>query len=446
MSPGRADTDRAAPGMPDHFTVAEIVEVDLSGPLPRLARAAHGRTLVFVRLCHEPVGMLFVDTEAGLDPPALARAISSQLPDRLREMFGRHGIPVVPLTADGMPHHDCGYLARLSRAAADGPPISVIIPTLNGADRLRRCVEHLFRSRYGIFEVLVVDNGSTDHQPEALISELQARFGTGDRLRGVTAPGGVAAARNAGWRTARYALCAFIDDDERPDPWWLAAIGQEFGADEVGFVTGPILPAELETEAQATFETFGGHSKGRGFARTVFDADYQRSVQPAMFPVPPFGAGGNMSFRRAALERIGGFDDALRFSEDTLVLSEVLLSGWTGVYAPDMIVWHPHHRDDDGRARQLGNYAVGLGMFYTALLIRRPRRLLPLLMLAPRALRYLREPVTPGGGPKGERVLARPSMDVRGLLRGPQRYLRARLALLWSGRGGRLAAGRTLPR
>jgi hypothetical protein len=45
----------------------------------------------------------------------------------------------------------------------------------------------------------------------------------------------------------------------------------------VGCISGVVLPAELETQAQVQFEQFGGHSKGRGFRRVVFDQEYIQS-------------------------------------------------------------------------------------------------------------------------------------------------------------------------
>ena len=82
-------------------------------------------------------------------------------------------------------------------------------------------------------------------------------------------------ARNAGIAAARHGLIAFIDDDERAHETWLAAISDEFSADSlIGCVSGLVLPAELDTTAQVSFEQFGGHSKGRGFQRVVFDERY----------------------------------------------------------------------------------------------------------------------------------------------------------------------------
>src|SRR5882757_7956317 len=102
----------------------------------------------------------------------------------------------------------------------------------------------------------------------------------------------------------------------------LTAIG--WPESRAGLPAAMIVPARLDTQVQEWFELYGGHSKGRGFSPAVFS---RHGPQSPLFPLPPFGAGGNMAFRREALTRIGGFDVAMgagtpaRASEDTLALT-----------------------------------------------------------------------------------------------------------------------------
>ena len=111
-----------------------------------------------------------------------------------------------------------------------------------------------------------------------------------------------------------------------------------------------ILPARLDTQIQEWFEFSGGHSKGRGFSSAVFS---RQDPQSPLFPLPPFGAGGNMAFRREALARIGGFDVAMgagtpaRASEDTLALTLVLLAGDRIAYEPAALVRHDHYAEPE---------------------------------------------------------------------------------------------------
>jgi glycosyltransferase involved in cell wall biosynthesis len=96
------------------------------------------------------------------------------------------------------------------------PAISVVVPTYNRADYLRESLESVLAQEAPAFEVIVVDDGSTDGTPAVL-----ARFG--DAVRTVGQPhGGIAAARNAGVAAARGRFVAFHDSDDVALPGRLA--------------------------------------------------------------------------------------------------------------------------------------------------------------------------------------------------------------------------------
>jgi hypothetical protein len=186
-----------------------------------------------------------------------------------------------------------------------------------------------------------------------------------------------------------------IDDDERPGDSWLAEVARTIAErPDVDVVTGPMLPAQLRTHAQRLFEAFGGHSKGLGFRARTFGPATAGSFHP-LLPLPPFGAGGNMTFRRASVELLGGFHAALgagtpaRGAEDTLALTELLLAGGTIAYEPVAYTWHYHRADMAGLSQQFFGYGAGLTAFYTALVLQRPRRILDLVRIAPAALKAL---------------------------------------------------------
>src|SRR5207248_9351329 len=78
-----------------------------------------------------------------------------------------------------------------------------------------------------------------------------------------------------------------------------------------------------------------------------------------------FGAGGNLSLRRGALEKMGGFDPALdagsfaRGGGDLDIMARVLRDGGKLVYDPRAICWHQHRRSMDQLRRQMFDYGVG---------------------------------------------------------------------------------------
>ena len=292
--------------------------------------------------------------------------------------------------------------------------------------------------RYHSFDVVVVDNAPENDDSRQIANSLSPRL----RLKYVQEPTpGLSYARNKGIESASYGIVVFIDDDERVHPDWLTALAREFCKDEsVGVVSGLILPAELRTGAQLQFEQHGGHSKGRGFHRCVFDKRYLSEQQSALYPLPPFGAGGNMAFRVQVLKDIGGFDVALGSGtpagagEDTAAFAEALLAGWVMVYAPAAIVWHKHRADDADLDRQLVGYATGLGAFYAATVIRDPRRVIQLATLARHAIYDLfdiskraRAPeLQVDSGEQAAHLFHSPFSKLKYVLRGTVAYVAAR--------------------
>ena len=189
------------------------------------------------------------------------------------------------------------------------------------------------------------------------------------------------------------------------------------------------------------FEEIGGHSKGRGFVRETFA---KSGPQSPLWPLPPFGVGANMAFRRAALDRIGGFDVALGAGtptgggEDTLAITLVMLCGYEVAYEPVALMWHHHRQDMASLNKQLHGYSVGLTAFYAALLRQRPVALLGLVKLLPMAAGYLK-----GGKTAQEEAPAAPAAppapaepqglaaeldrkQLQGMLMGPLVYAKSR--------------------
>ncbi len=164
---------------------------------------------------------------------------------------------------------------------------------------------------------------------------------------------GLSRARNRSIDASDSEIIAWIDDDEECDRWWAAELARGFVEHpDADAVSGMILPAEIETPAQLWFEQYGGHSKGRGFTPAVFSAG-SRATQSPLYPLPPFGTGGSMAFRREAIERIGRFDCALGAGtptlagEDTAAFSTLLYLGGTVIWQPTALVRHWHRRDLD---------------------------------------------------------------------------------------------------
>jgi len=414
------------PGPAEALPSTRTVEVELTEPLPAV-RSPGRRLWVLARLASEPIGVgIFRLGEAELTPDRLGELLWAELETPVTERFRAAGLARPDkLTGRGLA---AGLRLREAHPAATqtAPFISVVVCTRDRAACVRVCLEHLARQDYPSFEVVVVENVPTGDAVRELV-DARASGAVPFRYVAEERPG-LSWARNAGVAASAADLIAFLDDDDEPDRLWLAGIARGFArGGDIACVTGVTLASRLETRAQEMFEELGGHSTGRGFTPAIFS---RRGPQSPLFPLPPFGAGANMAFRREALKRIGGFDVALgagtptATGEDTLAFTLVLLAGYRIAYEPSALMRHTHRRDADGLRSQLRGYSIGLYAYYAALLRHRPDTLPCLLRLLPAAVRHLRTGRQPGAVsadlPDGVGGL-----QLKAMLKGPAAYVRS---------------------
>jgi cellulose synthase/poly-beta-1,6-N-acetylglucosamine synthase-like glycosyltransferase len=352
---------------------------------------------VLGRLHTEPVGVcVFHLDQEGLTPDQLGALLWQEVHEPVRERFAAAGLPPPrSLTGDGLEADPATwpFLRLRQEVLAAAPFISVIVPTRNRPEQVQTWLGFLSRQKYPRFEVIVVDNAPTSDVVRTSVHAAQQRGGP--TLRYVREPrAGTSRADNAGVAASAGEIITFCPDDGEPDRHWLAGFACGFArGDDVGCVTGLVLPARLDTPAQELYEQFGGFRKSRGFSPAMFS---RHGPQSPLYPVPQFGTGASVAFRREALARIGGFDVSLgpgtpaRAGADTLAMTMVLLAGYRIAYEPAALMRHDHRRDLDGLRRQMQGYGVGLTAFYTALLRHRPGVLPELMRLAPSGVGYLR--------------------------------------------------------
>src|SRR3989441_1767429 len=219
------------------------------------------------------------------------------------------------------------------------PRISVVVCTHNGERTIGRCLEGLLKLNYPNFEVIVVDDGSTD-KTSAIAREYGFRLISTENR-------GLGAARNLGLEAATGEIIAYIDDDTYPDPDWLMYLSDAFLTTDYSGVGGPNIPPLSDgLIAQCV-----ANSPGAPVHVLLSDREAEH--------IP----GCNMAFRKSCLETIGGFDPQFRAAGDDVdVCWRLQERGWTLGFNPAAVVWH--HRRNSVRAfwKQQKNYGKAEGL------------------------------------------------------------------------------------
>ncbi|MEN3026567.1 MAG: glycosyltransferase [Chlorobiota bacterium] len=246
------------------------------------------------------------------------------------------------------------------------PSVSVIIPARNEEQTIARCVESVMASDYPRFEVIVVDDRSTDRTAEVL-QELQQRYG--ERLRVIHRREeprernlqGKAGALHCGMEQARGEVAAFTDADCIVPPTWLRAVVAPFRHPEVGFVAGLTVVSgrRLFDRIQAAEWLLLGAAGGAGVGWRQALGCY----------------GNNMAVRCRAYWDVGGYA-RIPFSvtEDLSLQQAIHRRGWRMrfLFGPEGMVSTLPVATVWDRLRQLqrwgrgglllGGWAVGFGM------------------------------------------------------------------------------------
>ena len=212
------------------------------------------------------------------------------------------------------------------------PSISVVVCTHNNAEYLKKALASLREQDLpaGEYEVVVVDNASTDHTAQTCEVHTECTYVFEGRL-------GLSVARNTGIRAAQGSIVAFIDDDAEAEAGWLSALMSGFEkGDDVWAVGGKALPIWGGPVPEWLTE------KHHRSLSLISWGEETRSLE-----WPERIIGVNCSFRKSVFERFGLFDEclgrigqALLGHEDTEIQERLHADGKTVMYVPEAVVHH----------------------------------------------------------------------------------------------------------
>ncbi len=203
----------------------------------------------------------------------------------------------------------------------EGPSVSIIIPTFNGADRIGNCLNALSaQAERHNAEIVVVNDGSTDNTADVVQVFSRVRL-----LNQANA--GPAAARNRGATEARGSILLFTDDDCVPMEDWLDAMLEPFSDPDVVGTKGVYRTRQKSLTARfVQIEYEDRYRMMQGFTYIDFVDTY------------------SAAFRRDRFLEMAGYDTSfpLACAEDVELSYRMSARGWKMKFAPRAIVYHTH--------------------------------------------------------------------------------------------------------
>ncbi len=223
--------------------------------------------------------------------------------------------------------------------------LSVVIAVRNRPEGIRRAIEGVLRGTVPRerFELIVVDNGSTD-------GTAAVAAAAGARVIDEAVPNRCRA-RNRGADAAAGKWLAFIDSDCVPEPGWLDALLHATEEAQAhprrALIAGPVLPARPASTVEAYI------AKRRW-------VDQEKFLAPGRRFSPPFAATANLAVRREVYLALGGLDPELATAgEDADFCWRAAEAGWELHFEPAAALVHHHRATLGGLWRQSFDYGIG---------------------------------------------------------------------------------------
>ncbi len=214
------------------------------------------------------------------------------------------------------------------------PLVSVIVVNWNGQDVIGGCLASLASQNFSNFEVIVVDNGSTDRSVDTVKSSPLPI-----RLVQNTENKGFCGANNQGIDIAQGKFIALLNNDAEADPGWLAALVQAIEQGDgppCGMVASKILLFDDRKRIDKVGHLIYPDGQNRGRGSGEIDAGQYDESEETLWP-----DGCAALYSAEMLRQIGGFDeDFFAYADDADLGLRGRIAGWLAVYEPKAVVYH----------------------------------------------------------------------------------------------------------
>lgn len=226
------------------------------------------------------------------------------------------------------------------------PTVSIVVPVQNGALTIEALLQSLLGLEYHKekVEVIVVDGDSTDKTRD-MVTKYPFKLIIEKR-------NGLNVARNTGIRNSSGDIIAFTDSDCVVPGDWVKKIAENFNDPQIGCVAGNV---------EGYYDDFFSQYADNSVVPVM--PSFKTRETTSMIKLFQHPAGCNIAFRREAVQKMGGFDEDIRYGFDDIeVVERICRSGYKMVSDPNVVVQHRHRTNLRDLLKQHFKYGKGSGV------------------------------------------------------------------------------------